>query len=328
MDRQDPDSTPLKIGAVARLTGVSVHTLRKWEDRYQAVTPTRTPGGERLYTRNDLKRLALIKRLSDTGLGLRDLASLTLEKLEATSKQLLGEASLSPPRAMAAIARVKLGVLGDALPALLQRQATHLDKAEICGSGDSLESLRHTLAGQSVDVLVLEFPTLGVDTRSTVQSLMREVRVEAAVIVYGFASQTSVNTLRRGNVALMRAPIDPGELQRTCLGLMYDLALTRGAPPAVGQTLVDEEIPPYRLSPAAIAAVAASTPKVRCECPHHLSDLVLGLRAFEDYSSACESQNPADAALHHYLWSIAARARVMFEDALVRVAEAEGIPLD
>ena len=328
MERQDPDSTPLKIGAVARLTGVSVHTLRKWEDRYQAVTPTRTAGGERLYTRTDLKRLALMKRLSDTGLGLRDLASLSLEQLEATSKQLLGEDSLSAPRAAGAIAKVRLAVLGDALPALLHRQATHLDKAEICGRGDSLEGLRRTLAGQSVDVLVLELPTLGLDTRSVANMLMREVGVDAAVIVYGFAMQTHVNALRRSNVALVRAPVDPGELQRTCLGLMYDLALTRGVAPAVGQTLVDEAIPPYRLSRAAIAAVTASTPQVKCECPHHLSDLVLGLRAFEEYSSACESQNPADAALHHYLWSITAKARAMFEDALVRVAEAEGIPLD
>lgn len=77
-----------------------------------------------------------------------------------------------------------------------------------------------------------------------------------------------------------------------------------------------------------LAAVTSSLPKIKCECPHHLSDLVLSLGAFEDYSAACESQNPADAALHHYLWSITAKARATFEDALVRVAEAEGIPLE
>ena len=66
---------------------------------------------------------------------------------------------------------------------------------------------------------------------------------------------------------------------------------------------------------------------MRCECPHHLADIVLSLRAFEDYSKACENRNPDDAALHHYLWRSAAQARALFEDAIVHVAKAEGIEL-
>ena len=76
-----------------------------------------------------------------------------------------------------------------------------------------------------------------------------------------------------------------------------------------------------------MARVAASTPRVQCECPHHLADLWFSLRAFEEYSAACENRNPADAALHHYLWATAARARASFEEALIRVADAEGIEL-
>ena len=54
---------------------------------------------------------------------------------------------------------------------------------------------------------------------------------------------------------------------------------------------------------------------------------MLSLRAFEDYSKACENRNPDDAALHHYLWRSAAQARALFEDAIVHVAKAEGIEL-
>lgn len=61
---------------------------------------------------------------------------------------------------------------------------------------------------------------------------------------------------------------------------------------------------------------------------HHLADIVLSLRAFEEYNEACESLSPEDAALHHYLWRRAAQARALFEDAIERVAEAEGIPLE
>jgi hypothetical protein len=56
-------------------------------------------------------------------------------------------------------------------------------------------------------------------------------------------------------------------------------------------------------------------------------DLLLSLRAFERYSAECENRSPADADLHRLLGRITGSARVLFEDALVRVARAEGIPL-
>ena len=72
----------LKIGAVSRLTGLSVHVLRKWEDRYHAVRPVRTPGGGRLYELTDVNRLMLIKQLAAGGMSLSDLAPLSLDRLE------------------------------------------------------------------------------------------------------------------------------------------------------------------------------------------------------------------------------------------------------
>jgi len=59
----------------------------------------------------------------------------------------------------------------------------------------------------------------------------------------------------------------------------------------------------------------------------HLSELLVRLGNFETYSADCESSSPADTALHHYLKEIAGNARAMLEAALVRVAEAEGLPL-
>ena len=61
------DHSALKISAAARLSGVSVHTLRKWEQRYGAVVPRRTEGGERVYSRIDVERLGLLKRLAVFG---------------------------------------------------------------------------------------------------------------------------------------------------------------------------------------------------------------------------------------------------------------------
>ena len=38
-----------RIGAVARLTGISPDTLRVWERRYQVTEPQRSASGTRLY---------------------------------------------------------------------------------------------------------------------------------------------------------------------------------------------------------------------------------------------------------------------------------------
>jgi DNA-binding transcriptional MerR regulator len=61
----------LRIGDVARLTKLSIHTLRKWESRYHAVTPARTERGQRIYTRSEVERLLKIKKMVDAGVAPR-----------------------------------------------------------------------------------------------------------------------------------------------------------------------------------------------------------------------------------------------------------------
>lgn len=49
------------IGAVSRMLDVQVGTLRSWEARYGIVRPARTPGGQRLYSRDQLEQLQFLK---------------------------------------------------------------------------------------------------------------------------------------------------------------------------------------------------------------------------------------------------------------------------
>jgi DNA-binding transcriptional MerR regulator len=48
------------IGAVARMLGVPVATLRSWEARYGVVVPQRSAGGQRLYSRRDVEQLRFV----------------------------------------------------------------------------------------------------------------------------------------------------------------------------------------------------------------------------------------------------------------------------
>jgi len=56
------------IGAVSRMTGVSMATLRAWERRYTFPESNRTPGGHRLYTEMDVLRLRWVKARIDEGM--------------------------------------------------------------------------------------------------------------------------------------------------------------------------------------------------------------------------------------------------------------------
>src|ERR1700730_543650 len=48
------------IGSVASMLGVPAATLRTWEERYGVVSPERTPGGHRLYSRSQIEQLRFV----------------------------------------------------------------------------------------------------------------------------------------------------------------------------------------------------------------------------------------------------------------------------
>ncbi len=56
------------IGAVARMTGIPVATLRIWERRYGFPRSARTAGGHRLYSEKEVMRLRWVKTRSDEGM--------------------------------------------------------------------------------------------------------------------------------------------------------------------------------------------------------------------------------------------------------------------
>jgi PAS domain S-box-containing protein len=55
------------VGEVASMTGLSTHTLRVWERRYDALKPARTAARQRRYSREDVEFLLRVKQLSRAG---------------------------------------------------------------------------------------------------------------------------------------------------------------------------------------------------------------------------------------------------------------------
>jgi len=68
------------IRAVSKLTGIGIDTLRAWERRYGAVTPTRDDRG-RMYTDADVARLRLLNGAVEGGHSIGRLAGLSDDQL-------------------------------------------------------------------------------------------------------------------------------------------------------------------------------------------------------------------------------------------------------
>jgi DNA-binding transcriptional MerR regulator/methylmalonyl-CoA mutase cobalamin-binding subunit len=71
------DEAKYRVGMVAKMTGLSTHTLRMWEKRYAAVLPRRTEAGGRLYTDADVARLRLLRALVESGHSIGGIAKLS-----------------------------------------------------------------------------------------------------------------------------------------------------------------------------------------------------------------------------------------------------------
>ena len=61
----------LRIGELSKRSGVSPELLRAWERRYGLLRPTRSAGGLRLYSLDDLERVREMRRPGNESRRLR-----------------------------------------------------------------------------------------------------------------------------------------------------------------------------------------------------------------------------------------------------------------
>jgi CheY-like chemotaxis protein len=70
------------IGAVAGMLGIRTVTLRNWEDRYGLVTPERSEGGHRLYSRRQVEQLRFLASKVEQGMPPGDAHRVLAERLD------------------------------------------------------------------------------------------------------------------------------------------------------------------------------------------------------------------------------------------------------
>lgn len=325
MTKEKNNGSAFRIGAVSRLTGVPADTLRVWERRYGVVEPHRTEGGSRLYSQHDIARLGLIKRLVDSGHAIGTIANLTLEQLEERT-------ATSHSATVATEARhkgpVRLVMVGTSLAVSLDTELKSLneDLVQLAGAFHGQNDFDQAAPNLDADVLIVELPTINEDSLARVRRMQRLCGARRLVVVYGFSQALSLKQITDQGISALRFPVSWAELKPVCCpGVpviqrevqVNDFEAAMGAP-----------IPTRLFEDRQLAIASSASTTIKCECPHHLSELIMFLSRFEQYCAECENRSRDDAALHAYLHVQTARARAMLEEALAKVVEVEGISLE
>ncbi len=210
------------IGAVARMLGVQVGTLRTWEERYGVVVAGRSEGGQRRYSRDQLADLQFIVAEIDSGsspgdahrlLGERDSAD-TLLSVAAGVSHNSGPLVMIADRDPHAVRIVDYFMRTEGYQVVVARDAIEAERL---------------LLSSSPDVVVVDLALSGGLGGAFFNELTRgEVRF---VVMSSLAAQEVAAGL--GADAFMQKPVDPLALVSAVRDLLGTSALTLGAHPGV-----------------------------------------------------------------------------------------------
>lgn len=214
---QRMDSAVYSIGAVARMVGASVATLRSWEERYGVVSPGRSDGGHRLYSRDDVDKLQYVMRQIEEGMSAGD-----AHRLLEQSLRIEGEgALLTPDRAD----RPALVLLAERDPFAAELSEFFLRtegyEVEIALDADSAVAM---VIDRRPQVVIVDLLISGGEGLTLCEKLGH--RRDVALLAIS-TLESRDEALAAGAAAFLRKPIDPLQLVSTVKDLSGTSAYLR-----------------------------------------------------------------------------------------------------
>ncbi len=330
-----------QIGTVSSLTGIDAHTIRAWERRYDAIKPTRSDTGRRLYTDETVERLQLLKGLVDCSEAISQIAPLSDDALrERLAKLAEHEGQLAQTGAEAeVIARPpRVALLAPSLQMQIEMNAQSISDFDVLVSESDTDRFRLSLQSKPCEVVIVELESLGNEALIHVRSCLGAPGNPLVFILYRFASRSELARLARAGGVLVRTPIRL-EALRTVVRDQLMIARAKkgkalfvegsarlgGRTPSTWEGAWGSPSLERRFDDAQLARLLELTTAIDCECPNHLSSLITGLVAFEEYSLTCESKGEVDAIQHRRLAQGTAEARARMEQLLFELCAHEGI---
>jgi DNA-binding transcriptional MerR regulator len=202
------------IGAVVKMLGVDAATLRAWEERYAMVVPSRSKGGQRVYSRDELDHLRFILRALEEGVGAGDAHRLLGEELRVSNV-------VSRPEAEGATIIILLAER-DRYAAELSEYLLRTEGYDVCLAFDPAGA-EQLFSDQRPQLSIVELMISGGGLRLCSRLAQRGAAPVLAVSVLDLADEA----LTAGASAFLSKPIDPLPFVSTVRDLLGQSALTR-----------------------------------------------------------------------------------------------------
>ena len=216
-----PPEPGFRSGAVARMAGMPVSTLRIWEQRYQAVGPSTAPSGHRLYTAADVERVVLLRQLTGQGHAIGPLAGLDTGQLRTVAAaQTLAAVPAGQGVAQRRAPRepMQIVVVGQAMAQRLQRPAVlrrWAQPPQVVGVFDSLAEAAQAAAGGAqppVDLLLWQTAGLQDSALPELKAAQAGWRPRGTAVAYRFAGAAARAALAQTGAFAARETADDGAL--------------------------------------------------------------------------------------------------------------------
>jgi DNA-binding transcriptional MerR regulator len=215
---REQDEAVYSIGAVARMLDIPTSTLRAWEDRYSVITPLRSEGSQRLYSRAQVEQLRFIKSRLDAGASTADAHRLLAQELGADR---LPAADAKPgggeARALVLLAE------RDSYAAKLAEYFLRTEGYDVAIAADATQARLH-FEERSPDLVIIDLLISG----GAGFRLCGEFAAKGSAQVLAVSAIDSANeAMRLGAAAFLRKPLEPLTLASTVRDLLGTSALAR-----------------------------------------------------------------------------------------------------
>jgi CheY-like chemotaxis protein len=212
VDQAREGSGVYSIGAVARMLGIPVATIRNWEERYAIIVPQRSPGAQRLYSPDQVESLRFVAAEVSRGLPAADAHRLLAERAGTGGRPRDGEGTGTRPRVL----------LAERDPATAEL-ARHFLRAEGYDVDLALavDDAEKQWSERGPHLAIVELMLSG--GRGT-ELCRRLKRADAGAVLAVSALQARDEALAAGADAFLQKPFDPLELVSTVKDVLGDSA--------------------------------------------------------------------------------------------------------
>ena len=326
MNKNYLPNTPLhKIGAVSSLSGVPTPTLRVWEVRYATFSPLKTQGQHRLYSDDDVLKATLLKRLTEQGHAISNIANLSSQAL---NNLLMQQQSSNRYQAQTQTEdrTISMAIVGLALAGRIESKKFTLSfnnhEIKVTDIFNDVPDALGASFQEPTQILLVKTNSLHAGMEVDIHKLAQNCQALQVIVLYNYGQQNIIESMKHAGMIVRREPISDSDLAD-----LINSVLLVGTDQKTTGLVVGALIPQRKYSDATLAKVAGISSNILCECPRHVAEIIAQLASFEQYTHECLNKSSEDAHLHAYLSSVSGSARALFESALEMVAKHEGIEL-